>query len=146
MSLNKALRRKLRPLTVSDYTRKLVDSGECRLAVDIGCGGYSHLSAFRPQIKTVGIDAYPVAIERARARNVHDHYVVADILKEDPESILKRTADVGSFDLVSLYGVIEHLPKRLGFEFPSTWFATTIAGIERVVLIDATCLTGIMTF
>src|ERR1044072_5408475 len=116
MSATQWLRRKLRPLTVADYTRRLVESGDCRLALDIGCGSYSHLSAFRPQIQTVGIDAHPPAIEKARARNVHDHYFVANVLKEDPEAILKQTAHLGSFDLVSLYGVIEHFPKRLGFE------------------------------
>jgi SAM-dependent methyltransferase len=116
MSAMNWLRRKLRPLTVSDYTRRLVATGECRLALDIGCGSYSHLSAFRPQIQTVGIDAHPAAIEMARDKKVHDHYFVANILKEDPETILKQTSELGSFDIVSLYGVIEHLPKRLGFE------------------------------
>jgi SAM-dependent methyltransferase len=116
MSVMQWLRRKLRPLTASDYTRRLIDTGDCRLALDIGCGSYSHLSAFRPQIKTVGVDAHPPAIEKARARMIHDHYVVADVLKQDPETILKQTAHLGSVDIVSLYGVIEHLPKRLGFE------------------------------
>jgi SAM-dependent methyltransferase len=116
MSAMRWLRRKLRPLTAFDYTRRLVESGECRLAIDIGCGSYSHLSAFRPKIQTVGIDAHSEAIEKARARNIHDHYFTANVLKEDPETILKQTAHLGSFDVVSLYGVIEHLPKRLGFE------------------------------
>jgi SAM-dependent methyltransferase len=112
----KWLRQKLRPLTVSDYTKRLVATGECRLALDIGCGSYSHLTALRPQIRTVGIDAHPAAIERARERNVHDDYFIANVLKEDPETILKQTARLGAFDIVTLYGVIEHLPKRLGFE------------------------------
>ena len=116
MSLIQALRRRIRPLTVSDYTRRLVETGECHVALDIGCGSYSHLSAFRPKLKTVGIDVHPAAIEKARSRNIHDHYVVANILEEDPETILTQTAQIGSFDIVSLYGVIEHLPKRLGFE------------------------------
>jgi SAM-dependent methyltransferase len=111
-----SLRNVLRPRNVADYTRELVQTGECRLALDIGCGSYSHLSAFRPQIQTVGIDAHPAAIDKARASNVHDHYFVADVLKEDPETILKRMARPAAFDVVSLYGVIEHLPKRLGFE------------------------------
>jgi SAM-dependent methyltransferase len=110
------LRRKLRPSSAFDYTRHLTETGECRLALDIGCGSYSHLSAFRPKLQTAGIDAHAAAIEKARARKIHDHYFVADVLKEDPEAILKRTGELGTFDIVSLYSVIEHLPKRLGFE------------------------------
>ena len=111
-----SLRNALRPRNVADYTRALIETGECQLALDIGCGSYSHLSAFRPQIQTVGIDAHPAAIEQARARKLHDHYFVANILKEDPEAILQQMGRLKPFDIVSLYGVIEHLPKRLGFE------------------------------
>lgn len=111
-----SLRKALRPRNAADYTRTLIETGECKIGLDVGCGSYSNLSAFRPQVQTVGIDAHPAAIEQARTRNLHDHYFVADVLRDDPEGILKQIAKVGSIDLVSLYNVIEHVPKRLGFE------------------------------
>jgi hypothetical protein len=116
MSFMRAIRRRLRPLTAADYTRQLALRADSRLALDIGCGSFSFLSAFRPKLKTVGIDAFPEAIERAKSRNLHDHYIVADILKTDIEDILSQVSDVGTFDIVTLYGVIEHFPKSQGFE------------------------------
>jgi SAM-dependent methyltransferase len=116
MNLMQALRRRLRPYTVFDYTRNLIEKGDCRRALDIGCGSFSHLSAFRPSLVTVGVDAFPEAIEQARARNVHDDYIVADILKDDIEKILAKVRTLGVFDIVSLYGVIEHFPKQQGLE------------------------------
>ena len=38
----------------TDYTRNLIDRGEIRTALDIGCGVQSHLSGFRPRIRTAG--------------------------------------------------------------------------------------------
>jgi SAM-dependent methyltransferase len=111
-----SVRDALRPRNVFDYTRKLVEDGECKLALDIGCGNSSPLSALRPKITTFGVDAYPKAIEAARAKGLHDHYVVADILKEDPQALLNNGQIPGECDLVGLYGVIEHLPKRQGYD------------------------------
>jgi len=111
-----SLRNALRPRNVFDYTRRLVESGECKLALDIGCGNSSPLSALRPRISTIGVDAYPEAIEIARKKGLHDQYIIADILKEDPESLLKHSQISGKCDIVGLYGVIEHLPKRLSYD------------------------------
>ncbi|MCX6881630.1 MAG: methyltransferase domain-containing protein [Verrucomicrobia bacterium] len=116
MSINQFIRKKLRPRTVFDYTAELVKGGDCKSGLDIGCGSHSDLSAFRPALRTVGIDAFPMAIEMARAKNLHDDYLVADILREDSTSILERVNNGEKFDIVSLYGVIEHVPKHLGFE------------------------------
>ncbi len=116
MSLNQFIRQRLRPLRVSDYTAQLVGRGDCKTGLDIGCGSHSDLSAFRPKLRTVGIDAFPMAIELAKAKNLHDDYLVADILREDAHSILERVNNGNKFDVVSLYGVIEHVPKELGFE------------------------------
>jgi hypothetical protein len=86
------------------------------VAVDIGCGSFSFLSAFRPGITTIGLDAFPTAIEMAKQRNLHDHYIVADILKTDIEDILCQVPNASQIDLVTLYGVIEHFPKSQGYE------------------------------
>jgi hypothetical protein len=116
MSFVQAIRRRLRPMNVADYTRRLVETEGCKVAVDIGCGNSSHLSQFRPSLLTVGIDAFPDAIARAKANNVHDHYIVADILKADIRELLQQIEQIGPVDIVSLYEVIEHFPKSAGFQ------------------------------
>jgi hypothetical protein len=103
--------------TAADYTEKLINTGECKLAVDIGCGVSSLLTRFRPGVKTVGIDAHTVEV--ARARGVHDYYVVADIIKLSAAEILDRVNEVAGtrqIDLITFYGVIEHLPKHEGWK------------------------------
>ena len=116
MSFVQAIRRRLRPLNVADYTRGLIEGGDCKVAVDIGCGSRSHLSAFRPKIVTIGIDAHPAAIDNAKKNQLHDHYIIADIVKTGVDEIIKQAEGVGGIDLVCLYEVIEHLPKSAGFE------------------------------
>jgi 2-polyprenyl-3-methyl-5-hydroxy-6-metoxy-1,4-benzoquinol methylase len=115
MNLNLFLHRALRIPTASDYIKSLVGSSECSLTLDVGCGGFSHLTRFRPRINTVGLDLFPEAIEKSKAINSHDQYIVGDILNESAEGLL---ASVGGqkFDLVMLYDIIEHVPKRQGFE------------------------------
>jgi len=98
-----------------DYIRAFVESGECRTGLDVGCGHSSVLTAFRPNFRTVGLDAFEAAINEARARSQHDDYILADILKVEPETIL-AWAGGQPFDLVTLIDVIEHFPKRQGFE------------------------------
>jgi hypothetical protein len=116
MSFIKQMRAALRPYSVADYTRRLIEGAHCQLAADIGCGRSSYLTAFRPKLRTVGVDAFAESIEIARKNNVHDEYIVADVLKEEPQSLLQKFRELGSFDLIALYGVIEHVPKRVGFE------------------------------
>ncbi len=101
------LRQLLRPYSAADFTAQLVDTGEVKTALDIGCGTHSHLSPFRPGVQTTGLDAHAEAIDLARQRGVHDHYIQADILSDDIDA---------TFDLVTLYGLIEHLPKAKGLE------------------------------
>ena len=100
--------------TAQSYTRNVLAGAECSLTLDVGCGGNSHLSQFRPRITTVGLDVFPEAIERARANGSHDRYLVADTLTESAERLLSNF-DGRKFDLVTLYDVIEHLPKKHGF-------------------------------
>lgn len=101
--------------TAHDYTKEIVERSECALTLDVGCGTHSRLSQFRPQITTVGLDAFPQAIEEARANNAHDRYVVANVLTENLDELLASCGGQ-KFDLVTLYDVVEHLPKRLGYE------------------------------
>ena len=100
------LRQLLRPKSAADFTAQLVANGEIKTALDIGCGTSSHLSRFRPKVETTGLDAHHDAIDLAKERCVHNHYIEADILQDNINS---------QFDLVTLYGLIEHLPKTDGF-------------------------------
>ena len=101
--------------TAYDYTKRIVERPECVRTLDVGCGGYSPLSQFRPQITSVGLDAFPQAIEESRANNSHDEYILADVLKENLDDLLANCGGQ-KFDLVTMFDVIEHLPKRRGYE------------------------------
>ena len=96
------LRQLLRPRSAADFTAQLVATGEVKTALDIGCGTRSHLSQFRPSVQTTGLDAHADAIDLAKQRGIHDHYIQADILSDNLDA---------TFDLVTLFGLIEHLPK-----------------------------------
>ena len=115
MNVNLFLHSVLRVPTAYDYTKDILGRSECSLTLDVGCGGYSHLSQFRPQIVTVGLDAFPQAIDKAKANGSHDHYITGNVLTESVEHLLSNFGGQ-KFDLVTLYDVIEHLPKRQGYE------------------------------
>ncbi len=99
------LRQLLRPYSAADFTAQIVAGGEIKTALDIGCGSSSHLQAFRPHLETTGLDSFADSIDIAKKRDVHDHYIHADILKDEIDT---------RFDLVTLYGLIEHLTKTDG--------------------------------
>lgn len=111
-----SLREILRPKNASDFTAGLIAGDEVQSAIDIGCGCNSHLSQFRLKILTIGIDSDLVSIRLSKERGLHDHYVQANILTEDIGSLLEKVGLPRKADLVGLYGVIEHLPRHLGFE------------------------------
>lgn len=115
MNLNLFLHKALRVPTAYDYIKSTVAKSDCALTLDVGCGGFSHLSHFRPAITSVGLDVFSQAIEQSKANAVHDQYIVGDILMESADELLSR-AGGKKFDLVMLYDVIEHLPRRRGFE------------------------------
>lgn len=76
-------------------------------ALDIGCGTGSLLSALRkhfPKRRLSGADISRIAVERARQQNPQVSFYVLDIQKENPP---------GSFDLVVMSEVIEHLQEPL---------------------------------
>jgi len=110
------LRELLRPKNASDFTARLISGGEVYTAIDVGCGCNSHLSRFRPGIRTIGIDSDPISIRLSQQQGQHDHHLQADILREDVGSLLEKAGLPKKVDLVGLYGVIEHLPRHLGFE------------------------------
>lgn len=76
--------------TARDYTAKLVASGKCLRALDIGCGQSSPLSEFRPAIWMAGVDASEDAVNAARSQKLHDAYLVADVLSVEPAAIVEQ--------------------------------------------------------
>jgi SAM-dependent methyltransferase len=114
------LARALGQPTAADYTRKCLEASTCKLALDIGCGVSSHLTKFRPEVRTIGMDVDMASIEAARSRDAHDDYIVADIVRLSPQELQAVVAEkIGDskFDLVAAYGVVEHLPKKDGWAF-----------------------------
>jgi hypothetical protein len=103
--------------TTGDHLDTLIADTDVTLALDIGCGITSHLTRFRPRIKTVGLDAFTVSA--AEDSCAHDHYISANIAEIQVEMVQQEL--IAAFgrpkaDLVTLFGVIEHLPKRKGLE------------------------------
>lgn len=98
-----------------ELTEEYVRSHECATGIDVGCGAQSPLGALRPRLETVGVDSSQTSLEQSKHLNLHDHYVIADILTSDVAALLPPTWG-GKADVVGLYGVIEHLPKRLGYD------------------------------
>lgn len=109
-----SLKRTLLPDTL-DFIGRLIRSEHCGTALDIGCGKSSHLSSFRPSLKTVGLDAFTGAIETSRRLKIHDDYILANVMEASAEDILFRNGGE-KFDLVTMFDLIEHLPRKMGWE------------------------------
>jgi hypothetical protein len=93
----------------------MADSGEVRTALDIGCGHRSPLAGLRPRVFAVGIDAFPPAIEKARAAGLFDDYICGDVMSLAPDAVLSSFGGKKP-DAVLILDLIEHLPKAMGFE------------------------------
>ena len=103
--------------TTVDYLRDIVEQPGIELALDIGCGVTSLLTRFRPRMKTTGIDIF--TIDAASRGSAHDHYISADITDIRVERVMdEMQARFGRprADVVTLFGVIEHFPRRTGLE------------------------------
>lgn len=108
------LRTRLQP-DFEAYIARLAGRPECKSAVDIGCGDRSFISRFRPRIKTVGLDAFEGAIERSKQLDLHDGYILANVIETPLERLLEMNGGE-RFDIVVLSDVIEHLPKAMGLD------------------------------
>jgi hypothetical protein len=103
--------------TVDDYLNRLMADADVKVALDIGCGVTSLLSRFRPRIKTAGLDVF--TISAASESGGHDHYISADIAEVPVERVQQELmAAFGrpTADLVTMFGVIEHFPKWVGWQ------------------------------
>ena len=103
------------PPNTGDHVGRIAAREDCRYALDVGCGRYSPFTAFRPKLFSVGVDAFGSAIAFSREHGLHDDYAVLDILKEGANRLTERIGG-RKFDIVGLFGLIEHVPKRRGYE------------------------------
>jgi SAM-dependent methyltransferase len=103
----RAFRRRRFPDLLTRLLRRELDGMESVL--DVGCGEESRLMFVRGVRRKVGVDAFVPAVANARARGIHDQYVVARL---DEISLPD-----GSFDAVMAIDVIEHFPKEESLRF-----------------------------
>jgi Methyltransferase domain len=114
-ALKKQLWRVIGMRGVTEYVREMVERGDCKTALDIGCGNLSAVSQFRPRLRTAGLDAAESALELSRSLRQHDDYILADIAKMNVDEVFAKTGG-RRFDLVLMCDLIEHLSKRNGLE------------------------------
>lgn len=122
--------------SAADYTEEIIKNNEIEYALDIGCGYFSNLTRFRSsKLKSIGIDTHEPAIASAKSKNVHDHYILANIIDaslEDIQDMLESEIGRRTVDLVTSYGMIEHLPKEDGWKLLKKCDKLS----EKYVLID----------
>lgn len=90
-----------------DVVRKLrreIDPNDSVL--DLGCG-WNSLLQHCDHGYSLGVETYDYYIELSKQRNIHAEYIQEDIRNLDLET--------GSFDIVLLAQVLEHLPKDEGY-------------------------------
>ncbi len=79
--------------------------------LDLGCGKDSILGKINKRLKyTVGVDIFKDYIEISKKKNIHDEYMLLNILDIDSK------IPSNSFDCVILMDVIEHLEKVDGIK------------------------------
>lgn len=99
------------------YLRNLMSVSEIKLSLDIGCGVTSLLTQFRPEVSTCGLDIF--TIDEASRSGAHDHYISADITDIPIERVMEELQERFGrqrADIVTLFGVIEHFPRKVGLE------------------------------
>jgi hypothetical protein len=89
--------------SVTEYIQTVIRNNNCRTGLDIGCGRFSNLTSVRPQIISTGIDAFAASIEDAKRYNLHDNYILSDVMQYDFNG--------QKFDVVIASEVIEHFDK-----------------------------------
>jgi Methyltransferase domain len=82
--------------------------------IDLGCGEHSPVRNFTRGLRLVGVDAHQPSLDEAARQRTHDDFVLADIL-DDLDAVRLATAGE-NVQLLTMLHVIEHLPKRLGYE------------------------------
>ena len=102
--------KKLRPDFCAIELKKLILPSATSL-LDVGCGENSIAKIFRGRMaKTIGVEIFPEAIEKAKKLGTHDEYHIIDALDID------RLFMAGQIDCVLCRGTVEHLEKEKAFD------------------------------
>jgi len=97
---------KKKPQFLSIIIQKIIFPN-CTTLLDVGCGNNSVVQFFKKKLnKTTGIDIYELSIKKSKQKNIHQKYVVGDILN------INKYFKNKSFDCVLNIDVLEHLEKE----------------------------------
>ncbi len=80
----------------------------CKRILDLGCGKSSIVEHLNDEYYSVGVDAFEPYLEESRQKNIHDEYVLSDIMSVNFSE--------KSFDAIISFQVLEHLTSEDGLE------------------------------
>jgi 2-polyprenyl-3-methyl-5-hydroxy-6-metoxy-1,4-benzoquinol methylase len=102
--------RGLRAAVAPPYWLEVIDAlGDARSVLDVGCGSDSPLARHRARFDHLaGVDAYPAAVEAARAGGAYDELHEHDVRRLD------ELWPPDSFDAVAAVDLLEHLDREDG--------------------------------
>lgn len=81
---------------------------DCETVLDIGCGAFSPLQYCKNIKYSVGVEPFKPYLEKSKKKKIHTKYINKRVEELDfPED---------SFDAVIMIEVLEHLPKKVGYE------------------------------
>lgn len=109
----------LGPPSAAEFSASLISKGNGKVAIDIGCGINTPLRFVPPSVFKIGIDVDARSVEEARRLGLHDAYLVTNIMTRSVDELKEELLQLSGgqpVDTVILFSVIEHLPKREGFD------------------------------